>query len=141
MKFRGFGGKLEISNRCGNPPTTFLRNDQLCFGVTQTDTIFANAQNYSYKPHRLEISGRMNLQGDCNKPYSKDPYSNNEDSTESIFRGFFARGSFGPNPLAGHRKSTTYRQVGEDEAILTSIPMGSMGLVYLLSFTINLSQM
>ena len=62
MKFRVFGGKLEISNRCGNPPTTFLRNDQLCFGVTQTDTIFANAQNYSYKPHRLEISGRMNLQ-------------------------------------------------------------------------------
>jgi len=62
MKFRVFGGKLEISNRCGNPPTTFLRNDQLCFGVTQTDTIFANAQNYSYKPHRLEISGRVNLQ-------------------------------------------------------------------------------
>ena len=36
-----------------------------------------------------------------------------------------------------HRKSATYRQVGEDEANLTSIPMGSMGLVYLPTFIIQ----
>ena len=44
------------------PRLLFWRIDQLFFGVTQKNTISANAQNFWYKPHRLEISGRMNLQ-------------------------------------------------------------------------------